>query len=451
MKTDNYKHMKHIVIIGNGISGITAARHIRKMSDHKITVISAETDHFFSRTALMYIYMGHMKFEHTKPYEDWFWGKNNLDLIRDYVVEVDTDQKVLALKDRGKLSYDMLIVGTGSKPNKFGWKGQDLKGVQGMYSFQDLENMEIYTKNISRAVIVGGGLIGIEMAEMLLSRNIPVTFLVRESSFWNNILPAEESAMINRHIRKHHVDLRLETELNEILPDDDGRVNAVTTNKGEEIPCQFVGLTAGVTPNIDFLRSSQIKTDRGVLVNIFFETNIEDVYAIGDCAQFEQPPAGRKAIEQVWYTGRMHGETLAKTICGQKTAYNPGPWFNSAKFFDIEYQVYGDIKNQIPQHEEHLYWEHTSGERAIRIAYDKFSKELAGINLMGIRYRHDVCERWIKEGALLKDVIQNLKKANFDAEFFKEYEDEVRKIYNARFPDDPVKSSSKRGIYALFN
>ena len=67
--------MEHIVIIGNGISGITTARHIRKNSDKKITVISAESDHFFSRTALMYIYMGHMTFEHTKPYEDWFWTK----------------------------------------------------------------------------------------------------------------------------------------------------------------------------------------------------------------------------------------------------------------------------------------------------------------------------------------------------------------------------------------
>ena len=72
--------MEHIVIIGNGISGVTAARHIRKLSDKKITIISAETDYFFSRTALMYVYMGHMKFEHTQPYENWFWKKNSIEL-----------------------------------------------------------------------------------------------------------------------------------------------------------------------------------------------------------------------------------------------------------------------------------------------------------------------------------------------------------------------------------
>ena len=75
--------MEHIVIIGNGISGVTAARHIRKLSgssDKKITIVSAETDYFFSRTALMYVYMGHMKFEHTQPYENWFWEKNKINL-----------------------------------------------------------------------------------------------------------------------------------------------------------------------------------------------------------------------------------------------------------------------------------------------------------------------------------------------------------------------------------
>ena len=101
--------MKKIVIIGNGISGITAARNIRKLSDYEITVISAETDHFFSRTAIMYVYMGHMKYENIKPYEDWFWKKNKIDLVRDFVVEVDTSGKVLNLRSGPNMAYDVLI------------------------------------------------------------------------------------------------------------------------------------------------------------------------------------------------------------------------------------------------------------------------------------------------------------------------------------------------------
>src|SRR5688572_21686630 len=112
--------MKHIVIIGNGIAGVTAARHIRKRSDHRITIISSETTHFFSRTALMYIYMGHMKYEHTKPYEDFFWKKNKIDLLFDHVNKVCTKTKTLSLKSGAELQYDTLIVASGSKSNKFG-------------------------------------------------------------------------------------------------------------------------------------------------------------------------------------------------------------------------------------------------------------------------------------------------------------------------------------------
>ncbi|PHO00623.1 FAD-dependent oxidoreductase, partial [Rhodobacteraceae bacterium 4F10] len=85
--------MEHVVIIGNGISGVTAARHIRKLSDKKITIISSETDEFFSRTALMYVYMGHMKFEHTQPYESWFWKKNNIDLKKGFISKIHSSKK----------------------------------------------------------------------------------------------------------------------------------------------------------------------------------------------------------------------------------------------------------------------------------------------------------------------------------------------------------------------
>ncbi|NNF34480.1 MAG: FAD-dependent oxidoreductase, partial [Saprospiraceae bacterium] len=166
-----------VVIIGNGISGITAAKWIRKLSDHNIKVISSESEHFFSRTALMYVYMGHMRFEDIKPYEDWFWDKNRIELNYDHVNTVDPSNKTLSLKEGGKLSYDKLIIATGSRSNKFGWPGQDLKGVNGLYHLQDMEAMESYSKDLDRAVIVGGGLIGIEMAEMFHSRNIPVTML----------------------------------------------------------------------------------------------------------------------------------------------------------------------------------------------------------------------------------------------------------------------------------
>jgi NAD(P)H-nitrite reductase large subunit len=421
--------MKHIVIIGNGISGITAARNIRKRSNDNITVISAETDHFFSRTALIYIFMGHLKYENTKPYEDWFWKKNRIELVKDFVEKVEPESKQLVLRSKGNLNYDILIIASGSKSNKFGWPGQDLDGVQGLYSFQDLELMEQNSKGIKHAVIVGGGLIGIEMAEMLLTRKIGVTILVRENEFWSNVLPIQEANLISRHVRSHHVDLRLNTELKEIQSDGNGKVKSIVTNKGETIDCQFVGITVGVSPNIDFLKGSGIATKRGVLVNEFLETNVPDVYALGDCVERKYDLPGRRNIEQVWYTGRMMGEVVAQTICGEKAKYEPGPWFNSAKFFDIEYQTYGNVWNELKSNEMEFYWEHTSGVKCVHVVWDKITNQFLGINTFGIRMRHECFDKWLREKRSIDFVMEHLVEANFDPEFFSRHEDEIVSEY----------------------
>ncbi|MAU17456.1 MAG: FAD-dependent oxidoreductase [Muricauda sp.] len=431
--------MEHIVIIGNGIAGVTAARHIRKLSDKKITIVSAESKYFFSRTALMYVYMGHMKFEHTQPYENNFWKKNRIELVEGYVSRVNTDEKVLQIDGGPNLNYDKLIIATGSKPNKFGWPGQDLNGVQGLYSKQDLELLEKNAPNnkvCKRAVIVGGGLIGIELAEMLRTRDIPVTFLVRETSFWNGVLPNGESQMINEHIREHHIDLRLGSSLKEINPDENGKVKSVTiAETGEEIKCDFVGLTAGVTPNIDFLKGSGIELGRGVKVNRMLETNIADVYAIGDCAEQQEPIGNRRAIEAVWYTGRMMGETLAQTICGNPTEYRPGHWFNSAKFLDIEYQTYGWVfsERRKKETEVHFHWRHPKEKICITIAFDRDSKTFLGINTFGIRMRHEIFDRWLNEKRDIDFVMEHLIDANFDPEFYKRFEPEIVSKYNTDF------------------
>ncbi len=441
--------MKKIVIIGNGIAGVTLAQHVRRLSNHDILIISAETDYFISRTALMYVYMGHLRADQLKPVEDWYWPENRIELKRDYVTQVDTAHKQLHLQAGGTLSYDILVIASGSKSNTFNWPGQELTGVQGLYSWQDLEQMEAHTPKVKRAIVVGGGLIGIELAEMFLSRCIPVTFLVREKSFWSSVLPAEESAMVTRHIQSHHVDLRLETELAEILPDEAGQVRAVLTKKGEKIVGEFVGLAVGVHPNVDFLKNSGIALDKGVLVNEFFETNVPEVYAIGDCAQYQNPPTGRKPVEPLWYAGRQHGEALAHTICGHKTPYQPGVWFNSAKFFDIEYQVYGEINREPQPDEANLYWEHPAGKKSIRICFDKASNRVKGFNLMGIRYRHDVCARWIENNTPIQEVLKNLRQANFDPEFFKRYEPELLQQYNQLHPANKVATSKVKKLFGL--
>jgi NAD(P)H-nitrite reductase large subunit len=422
-----------IIIIGNGIAGITTARHIRKKSNEPILIISKESKYFFSRTALMYVYMGHLKWEHTQPYESHFWKKNKLNLLQETVTNIDSENKKITLSNESILTYDSLVLATGSIPNKFGWPGENHKGVQGLYSKQDLENLESLSASIQEAVIVGGGLIGIELAEMLHSRGKKVTFLVREKSFWNNVLPKQESKIINEHILSHGIDLRLDTNLEEIIADENGRVKLVRTDKGDLISCQFVGLTAGVKPNIEFVKQTNIATNRGVLVNKYLETNQPDVYAIGDCAEQKEPQPGRRSIEAVWYTGRMMGETLAQTLTGTKTEYNPGNWFNSAKFFDIEYQTYGLVSAHPEDNEKHFHWKHSAKDLAITIAYNKETYEFLGINTFGIRMRHEIFDQILYHKRTLFHVAEHLKDCNFDPEFFNSYEEEIITKFNLEF------------------
>lgn len=435
----------HIVIIGNGIAGTTAARFLRKNnSDVKITMISSESRYPFSRTALMYIYMGHLTFEHTKMYEDDFWAKNRIDLIFDHVKTVHPESKSLQLSNTETLTYDKLIIASGSKSNKFGWPGQELDGVFGLYHLQDLQELEKRSNDIGHSVIVGGGLIGIELAEMLHARGKKVTLLVRENSFWNMVLPGDESEMINKHILNHGIDLRLNAQLKEIKGKD-GKVCAVLTEENEYITCEHVGIAAGVSPNIGFLKTSGIKLNRGVLVNDFLQTSHRDVYAIGDCAELSHAAEGRRAIEAVWYVGKEMGSRVAENILGNPSPYIQDVWYNSAKFFDIEYQVYGHVPAVLPSDNETIFWQNKDCTKSIRINYHSESGEVIGFNLMGIRFRQEVCQTWIRKKVNIQEVLTNLKAANFDPEFFEECDEQILKQYNL-INQTSLLSKGKRGI-----
>lgn len=426
-----------VVIIGNGIAGITAAITLRGLRpDWRITVVSGESDHFFSRPALMYIYMGHLRFEDTKPYEDRFWDRQRIERIRGWVTTVDT-RKGLVRLDRGEpLPYDKLLLATGSQPNQFGWPGQDLSRVQGFYSLQDLETLERDTDGLRRAVIVGGGLIGIELAEMLHSRGAAVTLLVREPSYWSNVMPGGESDMINAIIREEGIDLRLGTELKEIVDDGRGNACAVVTGDGEEIACQLVGLTAGVRPNLSALEGSGVPTGRGVLVDERLCTQVPDVYAAGDCAEVVHGE-GDHRVWQVWYTGREQGAVVARVMAGGEDRYVPGIWFNSAKFLDLEWQIYGDVTCGMDEATGEappcLYWEHPGRRHSLRLAL-RDGGRIGGINAMGIRYRHRVCERWIAEGRTADYVLDHLGEANFDPEFFTPHEPQIVGAFREQLP-----------------
>ena len=442
----------HLVIIGNGITGVSCALAVRRLRPAaRITLVSAESPHHYARTALMYVFMGHLRAQDLKPYEDWFWAENRLDLVHAIATALDPAGHRVTLDNGTALAYDQLLLATGSQSRRAGWPGQHLAGVQGLYGLPDLAAMARDTRGIARGVVVGGGLIGAELAEMLHSRGIAPLVLVREPHYWASVLPPAEARLVDRQFQQNRVPVRYNTELRDIVGDAQHRVRAVVTTAGEEIACQWVGLAIGVVPNLALAKTANLETDRGILVDEHLRTSVPDVYAAGDCAQHRRPAPGQVPVEQLWYTGRMQGETVAHTLCGQPTPYRRGVWFNSAKFFNLEYQTYGQAPAGPAPGLVSFYWEHPAGLAALRVYFRAAAPHaVVGFNALGLRLRHAVCEQWLREQAPVGTVLAHLGAANFDPEFTRQHEPAVVAGFNRQFPALATTLKQRKGLLARF-
>ncbi|MFZ5627882.1 MAG: NAD(P)/FAD-dependent oxidoreductase [Spirochaetota bacterium] len=420
-----------VVIVGNGIAGTTAALRVRQLApEAEITMISEETPLFYSRTALMYVYMRQLQFADTVVHPADFYRKQRIILKQDLITSLDRQSRQLA-GESGTYGYDYLLLAPGSRPRLPGLAGEDRAGVQGLYSKADLDRLEAQTRTpVSHAVIAGGGLIGVELAEMLSSRRIPVTMLVREPLYFSHVLPQEEAHLVTNAVRQH-INLRLGTTLSEIRGDT--AVRSVITSAGDEVPCALLGLTIGVEPRTELARSAGLAVRRGIVTDEFLRTADERVYAAGDAAELPLP-GGESKVQQIWYTGRLQGEVaganLAAAISGKTpTAYDPGIYFNSARFFTLDYQTYGQVPVTAGETNS-LLWQNSAEGKLLRITYDptKPGRPVTGFNALGLRLLHPVCEAWIREKTSLESVVQNFDRAIFDPEFSKRYTKQLRNL-----------------------
>lgn len=413
-----------MVIVGNGIAGTTAALKLRELSpETEITLISEETPLFYARTALMYVYMRKLRFTDTIVHPRDFYRRQRINLIQDLIISLDRQSRLL-IGGTATYAYDYLLLAPGSRPRLPGIARENLSGVQGFYSKADLDRLEEQTsRTVERAVIVGGGLIGVELAEMLRSRKIRVTMLVRENLYFSHILPREEAEMVTSEVGAH-VDLRLNTTLAEIRGDD--AVRSVVTSQGEEIFCSLLGLTIGVEPRTELARAAGLAVRRGIVTDEFLRTTDERIYAAGDAAEVTFKH-GESKVQQIWYTGRMQGNVagmnLAAAIKGDTPiAYEPGIYFNSARFFSLDYQSYGKVESTANAANS-LVWQSRAQKKLLRIAYDATQPQrpVIGFNALNLRLLHPVCEAWIRDKTPLESVLQNFDRSVFDPEFSGSY------------------------------
>jgi NADPH-dependent 2,4-dienoyl-CoA reductase/sulfur reductase-like enzyme len=442
-----------IVIIGNGVAGIEAALAVRKREPHwDITVISEESDHFFSRTALMWVFSGQMSHQDIEPLERDAYQRLGFRRVRARATGIDTvNRRVSLAGNQEPIAYDRLLIASGSKPRPGPWPGSDARGVGHFVTLQDLDWYEREVHGgVSRGggpprprahlngsdgdspyrfretaaerrgqlarqpAVIGGGLIGIEAVEVAVAAGLRPHFFIREEWFWPIALDRRESQWIGDRMAEHGVEVHLEHEVDAIETDADGNVSAVRTNLGRyESDCVVIGI--GVVPNTDWLSESGLDLDDrgGIVVDEGLQTSAADVFAAGDCASVRWFDGTRRP-EQLWYTARDQGRVVGGRLLGDGSRYERGTWYNSAKLMDVEYTTAGLVNWNLDREENWFFEEKTKVSSTTRVVVQ--DDRVVGFNMLGRRWDHSVLIRWIEERRSLGWVLDHLNDAAFDTE-----------------------------------
>ncbi len=426
----------HYVILGNGVAGIEAAITVRNREPSaRISVVSMEHDHFYSRTALMYILCGQLSLQDTEPYGRDLYARMRFERVRARVTGLDAAAKALRLEGGGTLRYDRLLLAAGSRARPAPWAGAAGGGVHAFVTLQDLAALDAEAAAGKTVAVIGGGLIGVEVAEVLHLRGLKVHFLIREPWYFPVALDAAEAEVVAAHVRHHGVDVRTGLNVTALERDSAGRLVALQTEgagqAGERLPVDLVVCAIGVVPNTEFLRASGLALAAGgaIVADDGLRTNLPDVWAAGDCAEVLWIDGARRP-EQLWYTARDQGRVAGAAMTGEEITYRRTAWYNSAKFFDVEYTTAGyippDLNRLTPAAGSAAgpiwsRWYQQAPGAAITQRIVIKDGRVVGFNCLGTRWDHTVFLRWIRERRSLEWVLAHMEEARFDEEFMQPF------------------------------
>jgi NADPH-dependent 2,4-dienoyl-CoA reductase/sulfur reductase-like enzyme len=415
----------HFVIVGNSVAGIEAAIAIRKRDARaEITVVSYEHDHPFARVSLMYLFAGQLRLKDTEFYDRDLYTRLRLRRVRDLVVGLDSGARRLHTRSGEVLSYDRLLLAVGSRARPLPHPGLDggvaagVPGEGGVHQFvtlADYEALDRAARPGMSVAVIGGGLIGVEAAEVLRLRGLRTHFLIREPWYFPVALDDREAGVVAAHIRGHGVDCRTGYPVERLERQGGGwQING-------ELTVDLVVAAIGVVPNTGFLAGSGVALDPksgGVETKDDLSSiSAEGVYAAGDCAMVTWPDGSRRP-EQLWYTARDQGRAAGRAMLGDAITYRRSTFYNSAKFFDVEYTTAG----WIPPSEPKLgpgwstWYQHEPGS-AVTLRVVCKDGVVRGMNALGSRWDHQVWLRWIAERRPLAWALEHMEEARFDEEF----------------------------------
>ncbi|MGT4704801.1 nitrite reductase large subunit NirB [Pseudomonas aeruginosa] len=276
-----------LVMVGNGMAGVRTLEELLKLNSdfYDITVFGAEPHPNYNRILLSPVLAGEQTFEEIVLNDLNWYAENGIKLLLDRkVVQIDRLRRRVVAADGSEAEYDRLLLATGSVPFILPIPGNRLQGVIGYRDIADTQAMIDCARTHSHAVVIGGGLLGLEAANGLKQRGMDVTVVHLSDWLLERQLDRTAGKLLQGALEARGIRFRLNTQTQELMDNGSGRVCAVQFNDGDVIPADLVVMAAGIRPNTELAESAGIPCNRGILVNDTLQTYDPRIYAVGECA-----------------------------------------------------------------------------------------------------------------------------------------------------------------------
>lgn len=360
------------VIIGNSAAAIGTIQGIRLVDKTgQIVVISDEKYHTYSRPLISYWLKGAVTEENMRYRDEDFYEKNDVDtLFETRVTKINADKKTVTIENGNEISYDKLMVATGSKPFVPPMEGLDK--VEKKFSFMKLDDAKAVKEAVTegaKVLIVGAGLIGLKAAEALEHYGADMTVVDLADRILPSILDNEASAIMQKHIENKGVKFILGTSVKEFSE------NSAALTNGETVPFDMVILAVGVRPNTELVSEAGGKVNRGIVTDQKQAVeDLRDVYAAGDCTESLDITTGQQKILALLPNAFMQGEIAGQNMAGKETYYLNAIPMNAIGFFGLHIITAGSYEGEA--------YTETDGTENYKKLVTK-DNELKGFILMG--------------------------------------------------------------------
>jgi NAD(P)H-nitrite reductase large subunit len=336
------------VIIGNSVSGIAAIEAIRECDKKgKILVISDESYFNYSRPLISYLLGKKIGSERMSYRGRDFYQDNNVELILNKrATELGLRRREVVLRDSQKIKFDKLLIATGGVPIMPEIKGSELGGVFTFTKLADAQDIEKYIKarKVKQAIVIGGGLIGLKATEALVGLKIKVTIIELADRILSATFDKKASNIIQRALEK--VGCKLITNNTVVEIKGNKKVKAIILKDKKKIPADLVIVAIGVRPNIELVKNTPIKTNKGILVDRFMQTNIKHVYAAGDCCEARNLLLDVNQSIAIWPVAAKQGKIAGYNMVGIKKEYPGSFLMNSVELCGIPTISVGQIHSE---------------------------------------------------------------------------------------------------------